>query len=196
MEKGQVIPENIALYENYKKAFLEAAKSFGLKKNILSKIKSPSPFKYSIYPSLEVTCNNASDSLEIPTNLRQFIKDIFPNKSSFAKRVKATEDSVDMFIEFEEKPKTLDPTIQILPLLIFSDGNCSYHKITTTNGERQVSVEKKLMTSEVMKDFIRLPKLISSHYLGTLSFNKMQHVVFERDIIFHTMVTGQCPFAK
>jgi hypothetical protein len=196
MEKGNLIPENVAIFEQYKQAFLKASKSFGVTKSIFNRIKSPNSFKYSIYPSLEVTCNNSSDALQLPSGLQQFIVDIFPNKSSFIKRVKATEDFADMFIEFEEKPKDLDSSVEILPLLMFSDGECSYHKIVTSNGERQVSLEKKMMTQEIMKDFIQLPNLISSHYLGKLSFNKTQHVIFERDMIFHTMATGQCPHAK
>lgn len=196
-KESKLIPENVVLYEEYKRAFRDALATFGLQQTILDQVKSPHLYDYKVSPWLETTANWASDSLQLPPHLKDFISELYPGRSCYVQRIKMSSDEFDMYIGFEndpedQKPKPVEETSR---LLMFSNGDLSYHRTTTQDGRRQVTVECKPLTVEVMRDIIRLPGLIAEHYLATASFRKEQIVIFERDIWEYMARTGKCPFA-
>lgn len=167
VKEKKLISENEALNEEYKFTLLRAMAAFGVTSEVLKSIISPFPSEYMIYPSLEMTCNDASDSFEIPSKLKAFVNDVYPEELSYLKRIKMNDFDLEMEIRYENDTK--DPI-----LLFFTNGDCSYDKITNTDGERRVSVVKKKLTPGIMRDIIALPNLIASHYLGMVTFSKME----------------------
>ena len=203
-----LIPESAALHEAYKKAFQKGLLACGIGRGAIRAMEAKSRV-----PALERDCEFADQAMSLPENIQGLLQEVYPYAPTFVSRMQLMETDIAMVLTLNDRstndpgkllipPVDGNPQIEVSRLVMLGKGNCSYHKLAdrqfrTSGGvvADRVAIEEIPLTSAVMGDIVKLPRLVATDKMGFAATRYVEKIWFTRDL-FMMAAMGQCPFAK